>query len=385
MGIKKTETTQDIYTAIGLMSGTSFDGVDVACVRTDGVDYCEPLGFLSVPYSDLLRAAIKTHLGKRSDIDGSVEILAQEITRFQASAVQTFLARFPLDVDIDVIGFHGQTMFHDPDNGFTWQIGSGALMAAITGTDVVNDFRSADMRAGGQGAPLIPLYHKVLAARLEKPVAILNIGGVSNITYIAAETTSEDSVIAFDTGTGNALLDDWVYKHTGQNYDHDGALATSGIVQQSILDALLTGAYFTKPAPKSLDRDEWSSDIVSGLSVEDGAATLAAFSVDAVCLGFDLLPEKPKSLYVGGGGRHNKFMMKRLADKLNINVESADVLGWDGDAMEAQGFAYLAVRSLKNLPLSLPKTTGVKVPQTGGVLHKAESGISAVIDKQKSA
>lgn len=356
---------KSIYTVIGLMSGTSVDGVDVACLRTDGQAQVERLENASFSYPDALRDQLKACLGKKADADGAISATEKAMTEFHAECVAAFIDQNSHDYDL--IGFHGHTIFHDPDNQFTWQIGDGQLLAEMTGYPVVYDMRKADVLSGGQGAPLLPLYHAALAAELDKPLAILNIGGVANITYIGQD---EGDVIAFDTGPGNALLDDWISKHTGERYDRDGRVARSGQVNAEALKEFQEHDYFSKVIPKSLDRDQWSIESVSDLGLEDGAATLVSFTVEGVAQAFQSLPHKPGTLYVTGGGRHNGYMMERMANDLNVSVENVDTLGWSGDAMEAEGFAYLAVRSLKSLPLSLPATTGVKAPKTGGVIAR---------------
>jgi anhydro-N-acetylmuramic acid kinase len=365
-----------LYTVIGLMSGTSLDGVDAALIRTDGEDKVERLGFISIPYEDGIREAIRRCLGKKEDVDGYIARTAMELTRAHAGAVDWLLSRMDRHPpDIDLIGFHGQTIFHDPANKFTWQIGNGSTLAQRTHIDVVCDFRTADVAAGGQGAPLLPLYHRALAAsaKLENPVAILNIGGVSNVTYIDGAT-----IIAFDTGPGNALLDDWVKKKLDRGYDENGLIARQGKVHWDILDKWLAHPYFAKKPPKSLDRDAWNTDAIRNLSAPDGAATLAAFTVQAAAKALDHLPEKPKRWLVTGGGRLNPVMMDGLKAALGVPVDTVDSVGWDGDAMEAEGFAYLAVRSVKCLPLSLPTTTGVPQPLTGGRLYKYKAQAAAL-------
>jgi anhydro-N-acetylmuramic acid kinase len=351
------------------MSGTSLDGIDAALIRTDGHDFVEREGFVSIPYSDELRAALKGCLGRSKDEDGEIVHVENEMTAAHAEAVRALLKKEKLKPkDIDIIGFHGQTIFHDPDNRFTWQIGDGAILAALTGIDVVNNFRAADIAAGGQGAPFLPLYHRALVnhARVEKPVAILNIGGVANVTYI-----DDGEIMAFDTGPGNALLDDWVRRHTGHGYDESGALAAKGRVDEILVTSWLAHPYFQKSPPKSLDRDAWDIARLEGEHVEDGAATLSAFTVIAVKQALTHLPQPPKNWYVTGGGRHNPVFMTGLAQALQAPVHPVEKLGWNGDALEAEGFAWLAVRSLLGEPLSLPSTTGVPRPLAGGILHKA--------------
>lgn len=365
------------YTVIGLMSGTSLDGIDAALIRTDGENILAHLGFVSLPYADDVRGALRACFGLRADIDGRVAHAERVMTLAHADAVRALLTQTGFAAaDIDLIGFHGQTIMHDPAAGFTWQIGDGALLAAEMGIDVVNDFRTNDVKNGGQGAPLIPLYHRALAqsvgvpvgvsAGVDLPAAFLNIGGVANVTWIGRD----DSLCGFDTGPGNALLNDWVRKHTGAEYDHDGALARQGVVDGDLIAKWMTHEYFHAPAPKSLDRDAWAVwDDVAHLSPVDGAATLAAFTVSSVVASLAHLPEMPRVWYVTGGGRLNPVMMDGLRAALGVPVKAVDDMGWNGDAMEAEGFAWLAVRSLRGLVLSVPETTGCRVAVTGGQLH----------------
>jgi len=247
------------------------------------------------------------------------------------------------------------------------------LLAKLTGIDVVNDFRSSDVASGGQGAPLVPLYHQALAAGLERPLAVINIGGVANVTWLGP---GADDILAFDTGPGNALLDDWALTHTGKPVDEHGALARSGRVDEERVTRFLADPYFAAPPPKSLDRDHFASLAPEGLSPADGAATLCAMTAAAIALAPRHFPAPVKRWLVSGGGRRNPVLMKLLRAKLGP-VEPVEKAGWDGDALEAQAFGYLAVRSREGLPLSLPRTTGVKAPTTGGTLHRARPAVSA--------
>lgn len=360
-----------IYTVIGLMSGTSLDGVDAALIRTDGQGYVETIGHTTLPYTEKIKMKIRSCFGKLDKNDPDVAEVERLMTFQHVEAVSALLRKTDmLASEIDLIGFHGQTIFHDPHNHRTLQIGDGDLLAMETSIDVVNDFRSADVLAGGQGAPFLPLYHwaRVKLSAMELPVAILNLGGVANVTWIGRD---EADIVAFDTGPGNALIDDFVHQRTGQDYDTDGALAAQGKVNRDVLDSWMALPYFALPVPKSLDRNVWDVSAVDYMDTPDGAATLAAFTVESVSASERFLPEKPKCWYVGGGGRHNKFLMDQLKTSLHSPVKSVDDLGWSGDALEAEGFAYLAVRSVEGQPLSLPSTTGVPKPQTGGVLHQA--------------
>ncbi len=351
------------------MSGTSLDGVDVALIETDGQGSVIPSGFLYVPYPDDLRQRVKKHFGtsKQTEETNAAE---RELTLFHADAVRAFLAQENLDkTDIDVVGFHGQTLYHDPDNGFTWQIGDGELLSHELGITVVNDFRTNDVANGGQGAPLIPIYHyaRARSSDLKRPVAILNIGGVSNVTWIDG---NEEDLVAFDCGPGNAMLDDLISKATGERYDQDAGWARQGKADREVLDRWLSHDYFKKPAPKSLDRDAWDVTTISNFPLPMAAATLTDFTVEAIAKGAELFPEPAKEWYVTGGGRLNPAMMNGLARLLNVPVYPVEQIGWNGDALEAEGFAYMAVRKLLDLPISFPKTTGCKTPLTGGKIHK---------------
>ncbi|PWC54619.1 anhydro-N-acetylmuramic acid kinase [Azospirillum sp. TSO22-1] len=352
-----------MQTVVGLMSGTSMDGIDAALVRTDGVDRVEPLAFRFTSYDDGFRARLRACLGGKGDV-ADVE---HNLTEAHAAAVKGLLAQAGVSAtDVDLIGFHGHTILHAPHERRTWQIGNGALLAQRTGIAVVHDFRTADVAAGGQGAPLAPLFHRALASGLPRPLAVLNLGGVGNVTWIG---DGEDDVIACDTGPANALVDDWVLAKTGRRYDEGGQLARSGAVHALALTELLDNPYFDRPAPKSLDRDAFDPAPVRGLSPEDGAATLTAFTAFAVERVLPHLPAPPVRWLVTGGGRHNATLMEMLRDRLRAPVDPVESVGWDGDALEAQAFAYLAVRSRLGLPLSLPSTTGVPVPVTGGRYH----------------
>jgi anhydro-N-acetylmuramic acid kinase len=263
-----------------------------------------------------------------------------------------------------VVGFHGHTILHRPAERRTWQIGDGALLARRLGTDVVADFRSADVAAGGEGAPLAPLFHAALAASLQKPVAVLNIGGVANVTWVG----EGEAILAFDTGPGNALIDDWVQGRTGAAADFDGTLARAGRSSATHVAQFLEAPFFDRPPPKSLDRDDFREIMPEQLSVEDGAATLTEMTAAAVAAARCHFPRPVREWLVSGGGRHNTALMDALSRHLGVPVRPVEAVGWDGDALEAQAFAYLAVRSMLGLPLSLPSTTGVPRPMPGGRL-----------------
>jgi anhydro-N-acetylmuramic acid kinase len=348
------------------MSGTSLDGIDVAAIDSDGETQLVTGPALTIPYPADFRERLRGTLGGVGDI-AAVEA---ELTRLHAAAVGEFRARHP-DIRIELIGFHGHTVLHEPEKGRTWQIGDGARLAQLTGCDVVADFRSADVAAGGEGAPLAPLYHAALAANLEKPLAVLNLGGVGNVSWIGPGNIIDGDILAFDTGPGNAMLDDWVARHTGQTADFGGALARKGQVLASHVARFLASSYFAKPPPKSLDRDAFAAFTPQKLSAADGAATLTEMTAAAVAGARMHFPRPAREFLVTGGGRHNPALMAALARLLSVPVRPVEAVGWDGDALEAQAFAYLAIRSQRGLPLSLPTTTGVPQPMTGGHLFKA--------------
>jgi anhydro-N-acetylmuramic acid kinase len=361
---------------IGLMSGTSLDGVDAAWIETDGETIAATGPAVTLPYDAKLRADLRALLDRaptlRAD-DADLRDAERRLTERHAEAIAT------LAHDADMVGFHGQTILHRPQARRTWQIGDAPLLSRLTGLPVVHDFRTADVAAGGQGAPFAPALHAALARDLPKPIAVLNIGGVANVTWIGPTGIGPtgigegDDLVAFDTGPGNGPLDDWVTQHTGQAMDAGGALAAAGRADPAVLARLLAHPYFALPAPKSLDRLDFGRAIAaSGLSAlgpADGAATLVAFIAGAVAAA--PLPSPPTRWLVTGGGRHNPAIMAALASALPAPVAPVEAVGWDGDAIEAQCFGYLAARSLRGLPLSYPGTTGVSAPLTGGRLTTA--------------
>ncbi|MDX2028325.1 MAG: anhydro-N-acetylmuramic acid kinase [Alphaproteobacteria bacterium] len=359
-----------LFRVIGLMSGTSIDGIDAALVETDGLNHVRPLAFLPNPYESSFRKKLRSHLGNIAGVrDPKVASFERELTELHGEIVRKLQSQVNgKAADIDLIGFHGQTIWHQPKKRATIQLGDGALLAKMTHIPVINDFRTADVKAGGNGAPLVPLYHRALAAKLPKPVAIVNIGGVSNVTWIGG--SGDDEIVAFDLGPGNALIDDWVMHHTGEAYDEYGLLASAGHPDLKIVDQVLAKPFFRKKPPKSLDRDAFKDIIPARFGLNDGAATLTMITARAIAAGTKFMPRKPRCLYVTGGGRHNHTLMRWVADFAQIPVHSVDDLGWSGDGLEAEAFAYLAVRSRLGLPLSVPGTTGVPKPMTGGRFHR---------------
>lgn len=359
------------------MSGTSLDGIDIALISTDGKQVHEFGPWCTITYSERLRDQIRRLIKKTlNQMVGGIDAKGVEINLTEAhiSAVELFLSEYDISQQsIRLIGFHGQTIFHDPANKFTWQIGDGALMANKLGIDVVSDFRSADIAGGGQGAPLTPLYHQALAQNFKLdegfPLVFLNLGGVANITWVS----SNGNLLAFDSGPGCGLIDDLMLEYYEEPFDKEGNIAAVGNVDETVLKVLLEHPYFSEKPPKSLDRHTFNVLPIRTLDGPDGIATLTAFTVETIAMGLSVCPEKPRKLIVSGGGRHNSFLIDALRKRINISVTKAEACGLRGDSIEAEAFAYLGVRSLYGYSLSLPETTGVSRPLTGGRLNCANT------------
>lgn len=360
--------------ALGLMSGTSCDGVDAALIVTDGETISSVGPSLYRPYADderrKLKGAIKTarYWPARTPIPEDIVAAERMITAIHAEAVKSLLEQNGIAPSkIDIIGFHGHTMLHRSAQRRTIQIGDAVALAKASGIDVVYDFRSADVAAGGHGAPLVPLYHAARAHGVkEQPLLVVNIGGVANATWI-----SGDEVMAFDTGPGNAPIDDWMQAQFGKPQDERGAAASRGRADEARIKAALAHPFFKAKPPKSLDRNDFTMTLAEGLSPEDGAATLTAFTAAAITESVRQCPSPPARILVTGGGRHNTALMRDLTRRSNLPVDPVEAVGWNGDMLEAEAFAFLAVRHLYGLPLSLPSTTGVPKPMPGGKLAKA--------------
>jgi len=363
---------------LGMMSGTSLDGIDAAVLETDGVIVTDHGPAATFPYLPPEKAAIQTAIADALtvDVEGgfmrpiSFEKAEKAITDAHIRVVGLMAEQHDMG-PIELIGFHGQTVLHRPDQRLTIQLGEGARLARVCGIDVVGDFRSNDVALGGQGAPLLPIYHQALLKGHphEGPVAVLNIGGVANLTYL----DGSGNLIAFDTGPGNGLLDQWMSAHQLGDFDQGGALAATGRVDKNCLTQLMRQPYFTAPIPKSLDRYDFSLDAVAQLSEADGAATLTAFSAETVARAVDFLPARPSLWVVCGGGRKNHTLMAELTTRTGVKCINADDVAWRGDYVEAEGFAYFAARHIKKLPLTFPGTTGIDKPTTGGTVFLAQS------------
>ena len=374
--------SSSIKTIIGMISGTSMDGIDIAVLKTDGLAHVDFGPADTAPYPASLRAELIDFLQDpaRAQKDPLTELEAKVTTSF-SEALLGFLHRHQLKpAEIDLVGLHGQTVYHNPAQRFTRQLGNGAQLALQTGIAVVDQFRLADVAQGGQGAPLVPLYHQALAIALPKPLVILNWGGVGNVTYL-----DETALLAFDTGPASALCDDWTRRHFNLPYDEDGKLAQQGMIDAHILQNLLNHPFFALPPPKSLDRNAFHAHVHSLMSLSplDGLATLTAFTIHATAKALEHMPKKPLRWLVAGGGRHNHTFMQGLATHLNTPVEPVETVGWRGDSLEAECFAFLAQRSRLALPLSLPSTTGVAVPCSGGRFCPIPSQANALQDRMK--
>ncbi len=371
---------------LGLMSGTSGDGIDAAVLHADGVAQAQVLGHFHKPHDEdvraLLRQACKDAaeglksgaIGDRYDRPGCLEEVEELITRLHAEFARDVMAEMrSRGQPVRLVGFHGHTVLHAPQRGITIQLGDGDALAQELGETVVWDMRANDMEHGGQGAPLAPAWHVQLARRLPmRPVMFVNIGGVANVTWIGGD---DEPPHAFDTGPGNALMDDLVRARTGLTHDENGALAAKGTVNEDALHALLAQAPLHAAPPRSFDRDTFSAEPVDNLSTEDALATLCRFTAHTIARASDWLPGTPEMWIVCGGGRHNRTLMRMLAEEVDAPMAPAEALELDGDHMEAQAWAWLAVRALKRLPLTWPTTTGVDKPRSGGFVSMPRTAI----------
>ena len=365
---------------LGFMTGTSLDAVDMAVLETDGdtIDIFGPAGErrLSDATRNVVLEATKQALAwpRGAPEPPIFPLVAEMVAEEHFAAAESFLAEHGLAwPDIDLIGMHGQTVLHErPKDGVpgrTVQLGDGAMLARLTGRPVAYDFRTADVAAGGEGAPLAPIYHlaRTRASGLAAPLAVLNIGGVANVTF----WNGEADITAFDTGPGNGMIDLLVQARGAGRFDAGGKYASVGRADEGVVRALLVHPYFSSSPPKSLDRYDFSMDPLERLSLEDAAATLVAFMAEGVRLAFEMVGGTPTEVIVCGGGRHNPEIMKALSARLPMPVKTAEDHGWRGDSIEAEAFAYLAARTFRGLPISFPGTTGVPAPMAGGKIVRS--------------
>ena len=364
------------YYSLGLMSGTSMDGVDASIIQSDGVNKFKVVldnyfEYSKGIYRDLtqLRDKIKSSENLKK-FAKEIKSFEKEITLFNAKLVNKILKKSK--VNIDFVGFHGQTIFHNANEKISIQLGDGELLSKLTKKNVVYNFRENDLKNGGQGAPLTPIFHKLLKNKykLKLPLIILNIGGIANLTYIDIK----DNMYSYDIGPGNFLIDQWIRLNSKKKFDENGKLAGSGIINKKILTRALKNfedKVKNINSPKSYDVKDFDPSFVIGLSIEDGAATLTEYTSEILCNNLKMTHEDSDvNIIISGGGRKNRFLVKSIEEKIDIPVRLIDDYGIDGDFVESQAFAYLAIRSYLNLPISFFNTTGVKKPCLGGVISK---------------
>ncbi len=360
--------------AIGTMSGTSMDGVDVALIETDGETVQRFGAYVSRVYSaterHILRGAVNAakDLTDRSARPPALADAERLVTETHLKAIDALLQQAGIHHRaVDAVGFHGQTVLHRPERRLTIQIGDGALLARRLQIPVVYDFRAADVAAGGQGAPLVPVFHRALlrGAVETGPAVVVNIGGVANVTYV----DGDEEPVAFDTGPGNAPMDELMMSRSGKPMDEGGALAATGKADKALVDSVLAHPFFALRPPKSLDRADFARFEMNELSLPDALATAAEIIASSIARAREYFPKPPKRWIIAGGGARNPTLARLLREKLSpATVQTAEDIGWQSSAIEAQAFAFLAIRSMKGLPLSFPKTTGAPAPMRGGVL-----------------
>jgi anhydro-N-acetylmuramic acid kinase len=368
-----------IFKAIGLMSGTSMDGIDLALIESDGKDHIKRHNFDYQEYNKEFKTRLNNIIYQNPTLE-EIKLIENELTILHAKLVNDFLKKNSIDPrEIDVIAFHGHTILHNPQHGITWQIGNSHLLSHLTEIDVISDFRARDVALEGQGAPLVPIYHFYAFHNQTHPTAVLNIGGISNITYFDGE--HEDEIMAFDVCFGNAPLDDLMKKKLGRDFDNNGEIAKKGNVDFLLADRILQNEIFYKKPPKSFDRDDFAEIIspINNLKIEDALATFVYMHAKAIDVNLSFLPKRPSEIFVCGGGRRNVALIDEMKKHIiSTKVRLVDEIGFNGDAIEAEAFAFLGIRSLVGLPISFKNTTGVclKLPNhkaaCGGVLFKTD-------------
>jgi len=361
------------FYSLGLMSGTSIDGIDASIIRSDGEQFLEIIDDVYLKYDPKLRDKLKRTIdscfskSQLTKLFIDIKAVEKEMTIFHAKACKLIIKKNK-KINVDLIGFHGQTILHKPKEGYSIQIGNSHLLSKMTNKIVVSNFRENDILHGGNGAPLVPLYHKLLSSKIKLnfPLAFINIGGISNITYIE----NKKKLISFDTGPGNYLIDQWIKRKSKMNFDNKGLIAQSGNLKKNILKKFLNDPYYNKKPPKSLDVKDFDLIDLNTLSLKDGCRTLSMLTVESICKSVDKLKKVPKNILFSGGGRKNKFIIGEIKNKINTPVYLIDEFNFDGDFIESQAFAYLAIRSFLKKVITLPETTGVKKPCTGGSIYK---------------
>ena len=347
-----------IFRAIGLMSGTSLDGIDLALIESDGFEYIKLIGSDYFEYQNNFRQNLRDLIFQNPTLEG-IKKIENEITILHANLVNNFLKKNNLKAsDIDLIGFHGQTIFHQPANKITWQIGNSQLLALMTGIKTIGDFRVRDVLEGGQGAPLVPIYHYYLFSKLLKPTLILNIGGVANLSYFDENL---ESLQAFDTCFGNAPANDLMHKKFQKEFDENGDLAKSGKINLELINKILEHKVFHQTLPKSFSRNDFDEALapLQGLEPQDILACYSQIFAEVLANDIKLFSKKPKQIIVCGGGAYNKNLLDILQKKLvDIKILTAQEVGFNVDSIEAEAFAFLAIRRILNLPISFKKTTG---------------------------
>jgi len=358
--------------SLGLMSGTSMDGIDASIIKSDGEQSVEIIDDLYIKYDNIFRLELKKciDLCKTNNdikkISKRIKKLEKDLTLYHAKACKLIIQKNK-KIKIDLIGFHGQTILHRPKEGCSKQIGDSNLLSKIIKTTVVSDFRTNDILNGGEGAPIAPLYHKLILSKVSNyPSAIINIGGIANITYIE----NKKKIISFDTGPGNCLIDKWVENNSSMHFDKMGMLAQSGKLDKKILNKFLQDSYYKKEFPKSLDIKHFDLNCLKKLNLEDGSTTLSILTVETICLAINSLNILPNIILLSGGGRKNNFIIENIKKRINKPVKLVDEFNFDGDFIESQALAYLAIRSYFKKFITLPSTTGVKMPCTGGSIVK---------------
>ena len=364
------------FNAIGLMSGTSADGIDIALIKTNGKAQIKMEASDYYPFSNIFSKKIKSIFKKKINLNEykrkkRIVEIEDEFTLLNYSIINKFLKKKNINInEIDVIGFHGQTISHNPNDGYSLQIGNAQKLSNLLNKKVIGDFRSNDINKGGQGAPLTPIFHFYLTKKIKKNICFVNLGGISNLTCFNHKLKkSLNNIIAFDVGPCCSLIDDWISLKLNKKYDNNGLIAQKGKNNIKIFNKYMNNSFFFLSPPKSLDRKFFSLSLIKKLNVNDGAATLTNVVCESLYNALKTLPQYPDLCIVSGGGRLNNFLIKILKKKLsNISIFSTEKFNWDGDAIEAYAFAYLAVRKLLNLPITFPGTTGVKKSLTGGVI-----------------